>query len=100
MRIGGRLFESLKQRLGIRVVVADVSSIKRRDNPRVNTVMSRALERERGERQARSLSPASCHVRLVCSPDGFARDDQFHAAILLFAGGRAVRGDRLALAET
>ena len=38
-------------------------------------------------------------VTLARSADGFARDDQFHAAILLFAGGRAVRGDRLALAE-
>src|SRR6185436_11529389 len=64
-----------------------------------HTTCSTRRPRRQGERQARRLSSASCAFRLARSPDSFARDDEFHAAILLFAGGCAVRRDRLALAE-
>ena len=50
------------------------------------------------DRHGACLLP-SYYLRLARSADGIARDDQFHAAILLFAGGCVIRRDGLTLAE-
>src|SRR6188474_758917 len=52
-----------------------------------------------GDRRTGPLSRRSYCFRLARSPDGFARDDQFDAAILLFASGCGIRRDGLTLAE-